>query len=76
MLLPTLRDGSSSNYSMQQLQDWLRLLDERFPVKLHWQCLGSKVKFLVVTLLVLFRQVQFHETTFVSLLVWLSHVQF
>lgn len=71
--------GFTNKPPMQQLQPKLRLLNERFPVtfgKLHMQVLRSKVKFLVVTLLVLLRHVQFKNEVLVRLLVWLTHEQF
>ncbi len=61
---------------MQQAQTVLKLANEKLAVRLHWQLLGSKVRFLVVTLLVLFRHEQFKNETLVILFVWLTQVQF
>lgn len=42
----------------------------------HMQVLGSKVRFLVVRLLVLLTHEQFNETNLVKLFVWLTQLQF
>lgn len=57
---------------MQQLQLIELFANELLPVMFmfaHMQFLGSKVKFLVVTLLVLLRHEQFQEASLVRLLI-------